>query len=273
MADFPTSLTSATDGVTDVLAKHLNNVEAKIGIDSSAVNTSHDYKLSGVTGTDKAVSKTGTETLTNKTLTSPVLNTPTGDVATLTGTQTLTNKTLTAPKFASGGFIADANGNELIVLNTTASAVNELTVTNAATGGTVLLAATGGDTNIPVDFRGKGTGVVKSGIRYQSNTTNSNQNGVWIQSGWGFMVGDGTIVTAEDVTFPTGFTTLLGLVVSCIGYKDSSDPTGMENFSQFSAMASVHAAASGSFTVTITASSGTIAASRRVGYSWIALGI
>lgn len=38
-----------------------------------------------------------TQTLTNKTLTSPVINTPTGDVVTLTGTQTLTNKTHTAP--------------------------------------------------------------------------------------------------------------------------------------------------------------------------------
>lgn len=49
-------------------------LEAKVGIDGSAVTTSHDYKLSGVTGSDKAVSKTGTETLTNKTLTSPVIN-------------------------------------------------------------------------------------------------------------------------------------------------------------------------------------------------------
>jgi len=35
------------------------------------------------------------------TLTSPVINTPTGDVATITGTQTLTNKTLTSPTIAS----------------------------------------------------------------------------------------------------------------------------------------------------------------------------
>jgi len=41
---------------------------------------------------------TGEEALTNKTLTSPVINTPTGDVVTKTGTQTLTNKTLTSPK-------------------------------------------------------------------------------------------------------------------------------------------------------------------------------
>ena len=40
------------------------------------------------------VSIAGTETLTNKTLTSPVINTPTGDVATKDGTQTLTNKTI-----------------------------------------------------------------------------------------------------------------------------------------------------------------------------------
>lgn len=47
----------------------IESLEAKVGINSSAVTTSHDYKLSGVTGTDKAVSKTGTETLTNKRIT------------------------------------------------------------------------------------------------------------------------------------------------------------------------------------------------------------
>jgi len=45
--------------------------------------------------TDTLVGKATTDTLTNKTLTSPVINTPTGDVATLTGTQTLTNKRVT----------------------------------------------------------------------------------------------------------------------------------------------------------------------------------
>jgi hypothetical protein len=47
-------------------------IEAKVGANSSAVTTSHDYKLSEVT--DKAVGKTATQTLTNKTLTSPVIN-------------------------------------------------------------------------------------------------------------------------------------------------------------------------------------------------------
>ena len=49
-------------------------IAAKVGTNSSAVTTSHDYKLSGVTGTDKAVSKTGTETLTNKRITKRILS-------------------------------------------------------------------------------------------------------------------------------------------------------------------------------------------------------
>lgn len=43
-------------------------LEAKVGVDGSAVTTSFDYKLSEVTSTDKAVGKTATQTLTNKTL-------------------------------------------------------------------------------------------------------------------------------------------------------------------------------------------------------------
>jgi hypothetical protein len=75
-------------------------------------------------------------------------------------TKTLTNKTLTAPKFADGGFIADANGNELIMLQTASSAVNQLEVTNSATGGAVVVGASGDDSNIDIDISPKGTGEV-----------------------------------------------------------------------------------------------------------------
>ena len=75
---------------------------------------------------------------------------------------TLTNKTLTAPKIASGGFIADANGNEQIIFTTTASAVNEITITNAATGNKPTIAATGGDTNVTLNLTSKGTGTVQA---------------------------------------------------------------------------------------------------------------
>jgi hypothetical protein len=80
-----------------------------------------------------------------------------GDV-TLTGTQTLTNKTLTAPKI--GTSILDTNGNELFLLTATASAVNEITLANAATGNSPVLSATGDDSNIGITLTPKGTGEV-----------------------------------------------------------------------------------------------------------------
>ena len=81
-----------------------------------------------------------------------------GDV-TLTGTQTLTNKTLTAPKI--GTSILDTNGNELFLLTATASAVNELTYANAATGNNPTFTASGDDTNIGLNLVPKGTGVLQ----------------------------------------------------------------------------------------------------------------
>ena len=97
MINFPTSLdTLSNPASSDALnsngghaLQHANAndaieaLEAKVGIDSSAVTTSLSYKLGGVTGTDKAVSLTGTEVLTNKTLTSPQINlasNATGDI-------------------------------------------------------------------------------------------------------------------------------------------------------------------------------------------------
>lgn len=86
-------------------------------------------------------------------------------VALIAAAQTLTNKTLTAPKFADGGFIADANGNELLILDTVASAVNEVTFANAATGGVPTFTASGGDTNVSINFVPKGTGKIQvSGV-------------------------------------------------------------------------------------------------------------
>tara|TARA_R100001594_G_scaffold38696_2_gene70088 strand:+ start:1509 stop:2255 length:747 start_codon:yes stop_codon:yes gene_type:complete len=82
-----------------------------------------------------------------------------GDV-TLTGTQTLTNKTLTAPKI--GTSILDTNGNELFLLTATGSAVNELTYANAATGNAPSFTASGSDSNININLVPKGTGQVQS---------------------------------------------------------------------------------------------------------------
>jgi hypothetical protein len=81
----------------------------------------------------------------------------------LVSTDTLSNKTLTAPKFADAGFIADANGNEMIVFQTTTSAENALEITNGASGGAVVIGAFSGggeDANIDITITPKGTGEV-----------------------------------------------------------------------------------------------------------------
>ena len=98
-------------------------------------------------------------TLTTSGATNVTLPT-TGTLATLAGTETLSAKTLTAPKFANAGFIADANGNELIIFTTTASAVNELTFANGSTGVNPKFTASG-ETNVGLDFQAKGTGTYR----------------------------------------------------------------------------------------------------------------
>ena len=94
---------------------------------------------------------------------------PNGNVTTA-GTQTLTNKTLTAPKIADAGFIADANGAEQIIFQTTASAVNEVEITNAATGNAPIIGSSG-ETNVDLNLTPKGTGRVVLGAGAIQNLT------------------------------------------------------------------------------------------------------
>ena len=58
-------------------------------------------------------------------------------------------------------FIGDENGNEQIIFQTTSSAVNQIDVTNAATGNAPSIQATGGDTNIDLKLGPKGTGNIE----------------------------------------------------------------------------------------------------------------
>lgn len=141
----------------------------------SAGDPTADRTITLPDATDTLVGKATTDTLTNKSI-SLSTNTVTGtlaqfntavsdaDLASLAGAETLSNKTLTAPKFASAGEIDDANGNELIKFSATvASAVNEVTITNAATGNKPTITATGDDTNITLNLVAKGSGTVQSG--------------------------------------------------------------------------------------------------------------
>lgn len=84
---------------------------------------------------------------------------PSGAVVGDTDAQTLTSKTLTTPVIAQ---INDANGNEALKLGSTASAVNEVTITNKSTGNAPTVEATGGDTNISLNLKSKGTGSIQA---------------------------------------------------------------------------------------------------------------
>jgi hypothetical protein len=108
------------------------------------------------------------------------------------GAITSTNATLTTPKVVTS--INDSNGNEVIKTPATSSAVNEITVTNAATGNAPQIAATGGDTNVDLRLKAKGTGTVQSGnpISFYGTTTQA------------IGVGNGADVTSYTEVFDTG---------------------------------------------------------------------
>jgi len=122
-----------------------------------------------LTGTDWLV--TGT-TLTSDAATHAALTAAHGATGANVGTTNVQSFTVGAKTFASGILnatkpkittsIDDSGGNEVIKTPATASAVNEITVTNSATGDPVDISATGGDTNISLTLTPKGTGQVKT---------------------------------------------------------------------------------------------------------------
>jgi len=85
------------------------------------------------------------------------------------------NAVLTLPATTDvlvGRAIADANGAEQVIFATTASAVNEITITNGATGNPAQIAASG-ETHIGLKLSGKGTGGVI--------LTNATANGAFLE--------------------------------------------------------------------------------------------
>jgi len=75
--------------------------------------------------------------------------------------------------FDDAHFIADENGNEQIIFQTTSSAVNQIDVTNAATGNAPSISATGDDSNIDLALIPKGTGETKVGTGAAAATVTS----------------------------------------------------------------------------------------------------
>ncbi len=117
---------------------------------------------------------------------------------TASSTDTLTNKTLTAPKIADAGFIADANGNEQVIFQTTTSAVNELEITNAATGNPPIIGASG-ETNVDVHIKPKGTGETRIGTGAAAATlTTSGTHDLVLDTNSGTNSGSITITDGAD---------------------------------------------------------------------------
>ena len=171
----------------------------------------------------------------------------TAGTVTETGTQTLTNKTLTSPKIGTN--ILDTNGAELLNVTATGSAVNELTLANAASGGAPVISSTGGDTNIGITLTPKGSGAVKldlltfptvTGSADQIMTSNGsgvlsfvdNSGGTSWQavktSGFTAVGGEGyfcnTTSTAFTATLPAGS---LGDEVTLVDYAGTFDTNNL----------------------------------------------
>ena len=124
-------------------------------------------------------------------------------------------------RLTSGAAIDDANGNELIKFpSTVASAVNELTVSNAATGASPSISATGDDTNIDITLTPKGSGSVKTdNLSLNGNTlavTDTNGDLTLAPDGTGGLIVSGT----NSVTVPNGTT----------AQRDGTPASGMLRF-------------------------------------------
>jgi len=127
-------------------------------------------------------------------------------VATLTGTQTLTNKTLTGPKI---DLINDTNGNEILGLSPTTSATDYLTVKNGIGVGVPLhVYADGSSASIGLHIQPKGTGLVtisdgtdfNKGIRFRSSSSAASA----------ITLLDAVATSGRVVTLPDATTTLVG---------------------------------------------------------------
>ena len=115
------------------------------------------------------------------------------------------------------GGMLDVNGNsigdgtlELLNFTETASAVNEFTIANAATGAGPTLTSTGGDTNVDINITPKGTGsVVIDGLKYPQADGTANyvlKTDGSAQLSWVAQTTD------TDTTYSTATTTTSGLI-------------------------------------------------------------
>ena len=127
-------------------------------------------------------------------------------VATLTGTQTLTNKTITSPVINE---ILDSNGNEILGFTPIASATDYITIKNGIGVGVPLhISAAGSSANTGIHLEPKGTGLVQisdgtdttKGIRFRSSGSAASA----------ITLIDAVSSAGHVITLPNATTTLVG---------------------------------------------------------------
>ena len=128
------------------------------------------------------------------------------DFATLTGTQTLTNKTITSPVINE---ILDSNGNELLGFTPIASATDYITIKNGIGVGVPLhISAAGSSANTGLHLEPKGTGLVQisdgtdttKGFRFRSSASATGA----------ITLIDAVSSAGHVITLPNATTTLVG---------------------------------------------------------------
>lgn len=134
--------------------------------------------------------------------------------------------------------ILDSYGNELVKFVEAVSAVNELTITNAATGTAPQIAATGSDTNVDAKITSKGSGTLKldggSTGTVDIGTTSTgaiNLKRSTNVTGTMAVTGAATVSTTLDITGNTTLKTSNGglnvMPAGCVmWYAGTSVPTG-----------------------------------------------
>ena len=158
---FDTYLAATSKTLTNKTIDADNNTVSNIEVDNLKSGVL-DTDLSSVAGTDTTLASAKAIKAYGDTQTAAVSTDLSGD---------------SSPQL--GGML-DVNGNaigdgtlEIIKFTETGSAVNEITIANAATGGHPLIQASGDDTNINLKLDGKGSGVVNvvDGLTVGGNLT------------------------------------------------------------------------------------------------------
>jgi len=97
--------------------------------------------------------------------------------------------------------ITDTSDNEIAIFDGVSSAVNEFTMTNAATGNNPAIAATGDDTNISIAMTPKGNGLVIVPDGYESNVGSTDD--ALVTRRW---VLDNVVTATDDLTIRASLT-------------------------------------------------------------------